>query len=161
MFQPTYDRRQHGMVLVTGLIILLVMTVIGVTAMQSVSLDERMAGNVRSRNVAFQAAEGALRKAESQLLQSTAVQNTAKTKTKIGDPARWDGTSSPDETGSFSISGPVESPTYYIGPPYKVNSGGVEWGKGETESRDVYTITSFSKGATDTAIVILQSRFAL
>jgi type IV pilus assembly protein PilX len=159
MLQPTFKHRQQGIVLVTGLIILLVMTVIGVTAMQSTSLDERMAGNMRSRNVAFQAAEAALREAENQLL-STAVQAAANTNTNINNPAQWNGTSSPDETGSLTISGPVANPTYHIGQPYNVRPGGVEWG-GTGGDRKVYTITSFSRGATDSAIVILQSRYAL
>ncbi len=56
--------RQQGMILIIALIFLLVMTVIGVTAMQTTSLDERMASNLRDRNLAFQAAEAALRDAE-------------------------------------------------------------------------------------------------
>ncbi len=55
---------QQGIALVVGLIFLLLMTLIGVTAIQTTSLDERMAGNVRDRNLAFQAAEAALRDAE-------------------------------------------------------------------------------------------------
>lgn len=53
--------RQTGVVLVTSLIILLVMTMIGVTAMQSTMLDERMAGNQKDGALAFEAAEAALR----------------------------------------------------------------------------------------------------
>jgi type IV pilus assembly protein PilX len=52
--------RQSGAVLITGLIILLVMTIIGVSSMQTVILEEKMAGNLRDRNVAFQAAEAGL-----------------------------------------------------------------------------------------------------
>ncbi|MEE8428744.1 MAG: PilX N-terminal domain-containing pilus assembly protein [Gammaproteobacteria bacterium] len=56
--------RQRGVVLVVSLMILLVMTVIGITATQSSSLEERMAGNARDHNLAFQAAESAIRDAE-------------------------------------------------------------------------------------------------
>ena len=56
--------REQGIALVTGLIFLLLMTLIGATAIQTTSLDERMAGHVRDRNLAFQAAEAALRDAE-------------------------------------------------------------------------------------------------
>ena len=60
---PFRSRRlgQAGVVLVTSLIILLVMTMIGVTAMQSTMLDERMAGNQKDSALAFEAAEAALR----------------------------------------------------------------------------------------------------
>ena len=43
---------------------LLVLTVIGVAAMQNTSLEEKMAGNVKDRNLAFQNAESAIREAE-------------------------------------------------------------------------------------------------
>lgn len=51
---------ERGVVLVTGLIILVVMTILGVTSMQTTVLEEKMAGNLRDRNVAFQAAEAGL-----------------------------------------------------------------------------------------------------
>jgi type IV pilus assembly protein PilX len=58
-------KQQSGIVLVIGLIMLLLMTLLGVTAMQVTGLEEKMAGNTRNHNVAFQAAESALRIAES------------------------------------------------------------------------------------------------
>lgn len=57
-------KNQKGAVLAISLIILLLMTIIGVSAMRSTTLQEKMAGNLRDYNVAFQAAEAALRDAE-------------------------------------------------------------------------------------------------
>lgn len=57
-------RRQSGAVLAVSLIILLLLTLIGMTAMQITGLEEKMAGNLRDRNLAFQAAETALRAGE-------------------------------------------------------------------------------------------------
>lgn len=54
-----------------SLIILLLMTIIGVSAMQSTTLQEKMAGNLRDSNIAFQAAESALRDAENSLFSTT------------------------------------------------------------------------------------------
>lgn len=59
-FHPTPPR---GAVLVVGLVLLLILTVIGVSALQTTALQERMTGNLRQGNVAFQAAEGALQAA--------------------------------------------------------------------------------------------------
>ena len=61
-FKPAYNkpRTQQGVVLIVGLIMLLLMTLIGTTGMQMTSLEEKMAGNMRDRNLAFQAAESAL-----------------------------------------------------------------------------------------------------
>jgi len=57
-------QRQCGAVLFVSLIILLLMTIIGVSAMQNTTMQEKMAGNLRDANLAFQAAESALRDAE-------------------------------------------------------------------------------------------------
>ncbi|MDP1864036.1 MAG: PilX N-terminal domain-containing pilus assembly protein [Thiobacillus sp.] len=56
--------QQTGIALITGLVFLVMLTLIAVTAMQSTTLEERMAGNARSRDLAFQAAEATVRGAE-------------------------------------------------------------------------------------------------
>ncbi len=56
--------KQTGAVLIVSLLMLTVMTMIGVTAMQSNLLQEKMAGNFRDSNLAFQAAEAGLRDGE-------------------------------------------------------------------------------------------------
>jgi type IV pilus assembly protein PilX len=58
---------QRGAVLVVALLMLLVMTVLGVTAMQMSRSEERMAGNSRDINLAFQGAEAGLRDGEERL----------------------------------------------------------------------------------------------
>jgi type IV pilus assembly protein PilX len=58
--------RQSGAVLAISLIMLLLLTVIGVASMGNSGLEEKMAGNLRDRNLAFQAAETALRAGEEQ-----------------------------------------------------------------------------------------------
>ena len=62
MNQTVYT--QKGAVLVVSLIILLLMTLVGVTAMQVGTVQEKMASNLREQNIAFQAAEAALRRGE-------------------------------------------------------------------------------------------------
>ena len=57
-------KKQRGAVLATSLVILLVMTIIGVSSMSTTLLEEKMAGNMRDINLAFQAAESALRDSE-------------------------------------------------------------------------------------------------
>lgn len=58
------SRHQSGAVLAISLIVLLLLTLIGITAAQVSGLEEKMAGNLRDRNLAFQAAETALRAGE-------------------------------------------------------------------------------------------------
>ncbi len=64
---PATRNTQSGAVLFVSLIMLLVLTVIGVTAMQTTTLEEKMAGNLRDQTLAFQAAEAALREGETWL----------------------------------------------------------------------------------------------
>jgi type IV pilus assembly protein PilX len=61
---PSIALSQSGAVLIISLIMLLLLTLIGASSMQTSSLEEKMAGNLRDRNLAFQAAESALRDAE-------------------------------------------------------------------------------------------------
>lgn len=56
--------RQHGVALVMSMVFLMILTIIGVTAMTTASLEEKMAGNQQNKNSAFQAAEAALRVGE-------------------------------------------------------------------------------------------------
>jgi type IV pilus assembly protein PilX len=62
--QLSPQSRQSGAALITGLIFLVVLTMIGITAARMSTLEERMSGNMRDRSIAMQAAERALRDAE-------------------------------------------------------------------------------------------------
>lgn len=57
-------RRQRGAVLVVSMLLLLVMTVLALTASQATQMEERMAGNARDLDLAFQASEAGVRGAE-------------------------------------------------------------------------------------------------
>jgi type IV pilus assembly protein PilX len=58
---------QRGAALITSLVILLVLTVLGISAMKSSNLQENIVGNLRDHDLAFQAAETGLRAAEGSL----------------------------------------------------------------------------------------------
>lgn len=63
---------QKGFVMIVSLIFLLIMTILAVTSIQRSTLDEKVAGNFRSQDLAFQAAEAALRYCQKSL-ESTGV----------------------------------------------------------------------------------------
>ena len=58
-------QNQRGMALLVSLVFLLLLTLIGLSSMQSANLQEKMAGSVSLRNQSFQTAEAALRIGES------------------------------------------------------------------------------------------------
>lgn len=64
------SNREKGAALITSLIFLTVLTILGMSTLGTALLESRMAGNMRDRNLAFQAAEMGLRDAESFILKS-------------------------------------------------------------------------------------------
>jgi len=56
----TLAKKQNGVVLVIGLLMLLVITMVGVTAMSGTSTNERMTANHQFQTLSFQAAESAI-----------------------------------------------------------------------------------------------------
>ena len=69
IFRPPFNSpyTQKGVVLMVGLIMVLLITIVSLAAVRGTGLQESMAGNMRDRNVAFQAAESALRAGEARL----------------------------------------------------------------------------------------------
>lgn len=55
---------QQGMALLMSLVFVLLLSLIGVSSMQSATLQEKMAGSIMQRNQSFQRAEAALRVGE-------------------------------------------------------------------------------------------------
>jgi type IV pilus assembly protein PilX len=58
---------QQGAILIVSMLLLLVMTLLGITAVSTSTLEEKMASNNRQRQLAFQSASSALRDAETWL----------------------------------------------------------------------------------------------
>lgn len=61
---PYPIRHERGAALITGLIFMVVLTLLATAAMRTTLLEEKMAGNARDVDLAFQAAEAALRAGE-------------------------------------------------------------------------------------------------
>jgi type IV pilus assembly protein PilX len=122
--------------MITALIFLVILTIMGVTAARMSSLEERMAGNMRDRAVAFRAAEMGLRDAERDIMN----------KAEVGlidscseFPAGEVGYGS--STGVTAILGLLAQPTYRVTCPGGPND---------------YTIKATAKGAKPGTEVILE-----
>lgn len=85
--------KQTGVVLVVGLIFLLVMTIIGVTAIQGSTMQERMAANSSDRNAVFQGAEIALQVGEAQVIAQdcSSLAGVLADRPNPDDPDNWAG----------------------------------------------------------------------
>lgn len=163
---------QRGAVLIVSMLLLMIMTLIGVTAMRSTSLEEKMVGNTRDLQLAFNAAEGALRKSE-ELLRVV----------NLPDFLDYDGTNTggyynADSTiwtkiswkvvdgeivdcGSSSLGGDLgvsAQPTCYLEELPAVKAG-ADLEAGTALTQNMYRITARAQGGTTTSEVILQETF--
>jgi type IV pilus assembly protein PilX len=68
-------KQQQGSALIISLLILLVMTLIGISAMSTATMEEKMAANDRNQKVAFLTAEAGLTEAENAIATNNTYQD--------------------------------------------------------------------------------------
>ena len=167
---PIAPSRQRGVVLVVALLMLLVLTLIGLAATRSTALEERMTANQNDHEVAFEAAEAALRFGEGQLSAATApsfASNTAGAynQSTMSGTLTWQniawGTSATATYGGGIQPTPSTAPAYYI-----VQTQYTSTTPGSSKSNDqqeqvqtVYYIYAKGWGLSPNTSVILQSSF--
>ncbi|MGL6160039.1 pilus assembly PilX family protein [Microbulbifer sp.] len=167
---------QRGATLLVGLIMLLLMTVIGLAAMRGSGMQELMAGNMRDRNQAFQAAEAGLRAGEGVLNGATLptfstgatttgyVKDLANSRrTGFWDTYSWNRGSA---TTNMSLPDVADQPRFVIEEVTNtVVNAGSEGGAidfaSSLKAEDVvfYRVTSRGVGGTSNAVAIVQSTF--
>ncbi len=163
--------RQRGAVLIVSLLMLLVLTLLGMTALQTARLDEQMTGNARDRLLALQAAEAALREAEAEL----------ESLTDLGAFATVAGFYAPDDVppapyaadtwtdaksrAASALGGTASTPRYYIQLLGTDTAGGRLnlQGYGKTSMgggvHASFLITARGTGGSDIAQVVLRSHY--
>ncbi|MGH8548521.1 MAG: pilus assembly PilX family protein [Methylococcales bacterium] len=179
----TLDRRpqeQTGAILVVSLVLLTIMTLIGITAMQTTILQEKMAGNSRDMNLAFEAAEAANREGENWLLGLTTMPDPRACNSGIcllwnaegsatalysatgaafyTDPLLWGNARSSSMT---TLEG-VHTPPFFVieFDEHQRDSQNLGQQQDLQNSRSVYRITSKGTGGTDAAQSFVQTHFA-
>lgn len=177
--------RQGGVVLFMSLIMLLIITVLGLSSVQTTSMQERMARNSRDANLAFQAAESAIKDAETIVEDfaslaafddADANQNGLYYEAAFDEVNNWrsieDGGlvdwESPDGdylTADTSISNVAAQPKYIVEHVKTVVSDedrlnldnvGQDTGSGRAQ---IFRITVYGTGGTETAHVMIQSTY--
>lgn len=173
------------MVLVMALVFLLLLTIMGITALNTTSLEEKMTGNVKDRNLAFQAAESALIVAESWVNTQIGKPIFPSITTGLylpdtgvsGDPDGvdnwnediWAGTNvvtypnTPGQTGSGTLGRINTQPRYIIEDMGEKQESGGSIGMisdYKSTGTTVLRVTTRGTGGTDAAVVMLQSTYA-
>ena len=87
MRSRSFGQRQRGMALLVSLVFLLLLTLIGLSSMQSATLQEKMTSSVMLRNQSFQMAEAALRMGENAVQVETYTLAVCTTATQCAPPA--------------------------------------------------------------------------
>jgi type IV pilus assembly protein PilX len=163
--------RQRGAVLVTAMLLLLVLTIIGVTAMQMSRMQERMAGNTRDVNLAFQAAEGALRSGEAYIAEldiepiacSTSpcqVWQEAAVVTSVANEAESWWTTNGQTFGQAAMDSLAEAPTSIVEEIGFIRTDGGLNASDPPDGRTFYSVTARSTGGSGQADVALQTTYA-
>ena len=171
-------RRQQGTVLAISLIILLLLTLIGVTAMQTTTMEERMAGNMLDVNRSFQAGEAALREGENYLAPLTTEAATCSSApcdvwakqaiTEGTDPvdpsmkdAAWWAANAKEygASGTQDIDGVAQDPRYVVEYYYLLKDSKT-LGFGPPTGRVYYRVTARAVGGQEATETILQSTYA-
>jgi type IV pilus assembly protein PilX len=168
-------RRQRGAALIISLLMLILMTMIGVTAMRTTTLEEKMAGNMYDRNLAFQAAETTLRSAEQEFIEGLVnthdfdgtggLYGTDDSEPgNLFDSSYWTSTSSRAYSGTLTQ---VNTAPRYLAKVVKTRKldkeGGLNiegYGSKKPGSRIVvFRITARSTGGSNNSQVILRSHY--
>jgi type IV pilus assembly protein PilX len=152
----------NGVALPVVLIFLVVMMALGVTAIRNVTLGEKMAGNQRNQQLAFQAAEQALRFCENMV-------RTNSTWTSVIQPVstganNWEVDANWTNTKSVDILSAATATSQGLVAPPRCMTEDVS----KTLALDVteivrdksiraFRITARASGGADTAVVMLQS----
>lgn len=169
-------RKQQGVVLVVALILLLILTLLGLASVQSTSLQEKMAGNQRQQQLAFEAAEAALRQGELSLAglatlppfdgstlgyYANSTDSSGNTLAAGTDWSTWNWTKAIPYSGNLSIGGGSSSKASYYIEQYKyvAAAGQTLDASAPIPGAQLYAITARGRSPDLKSTVILQSTY--
>ena len=175
--------KNNGAVLVMSLMMLFVLTLIGVSSINTTTLEEKMSGNTRNRQLAFQSAETAIRAAERKITDDVTNPTALfpDTQTTAGyyalgngpapsqaiDSTWWTTSGNTSITYTETVQDIATAPKYtieYIGETTQeeatdINIYGGEENTGGQGSIHTFRITARGTGLTNNAVVVIQSYF--
>ena len=174
---PSDRARQRGAILVTSLLLLLILTVLGIAMMKMTNMQDRMAGNTRDVNLAFQGAEAAVRTGEEEIrlliapaggpqLEATAacaICDTGVLPVDIDAPGRFNWTANATPAPGIKTPGKLDDDPQYKVEHTQFVANGMDCGTTDANcnaGRDVFTVTGRSTGASGRANTVVQTTYA-
>jgi type IV pilus assembly protein PilX len=176
MNTPSF-KKERGAILVTAMLLLLILTIIGVSASQMTRMQERMAGNLRDQNLSFQGSEAGLRDGETLIRTRAALPDTCVEapclfwtrgtfeNVPAEDQEWWDDNGIEVESDGDRTTVTHEMAELNADPRFVVESIGfvpddLVPGFGPQEGRDFYQVTGRSTGGSGAALTVLRSTYA-
>lgn len=168
---------QKGVALVMSMVFLLILTLIGVTAMNTSALEERMAGNMVDKNYALQAAESALLAGEQWIINQGVLPvfsppqpndglhlpSTGQYPVWYETTGVWTGTDIINYVGLGKVKSQPKFIIEYMGKSSTGKSKGTGGGYGAPSNPeiDVFRVTARGTGGTDDAVTMVQSTYEI
>lgn len=158
--------RQRGAALVVGLILLTLLSLLGLTALGTSLLEERMAANARDRIRAFQAAEAALRLCEAAITPTAVFNNeNGLYQPASGTAPRWETVDWTSATAVRVYTGDLplvaSQPRCIAEDLGVVVKESLRVGVPSAPSYGYYRVTARGQGASDRTVVMLQTTVKL
>ena len=175
MQQHSLHNSQQGSVLIISLVIMVVLTILGVSGMRTTLLEEKMAGNMRDSQLAFQAAEATLKQAEHYIEQNvvsiSSFDNDGsdglydKSTERPWESINWDDADS-IEHSNFDTNYSINTPPRFIVQHLVSQTSNIDelnldnYGQGTGAGRvEMFLITARATGSSGSSVVTLQSTY--
>lgn len=165
MNRITNPHRMQGATLIVALIMLVLIAIIGFGAMQTTTMEEKMSGNLRDKNMSLQAAEAGLREREAWLRELSSPPSTTAWLVQSGDldlslSFPFGATAMEyGEAGVLDINGVSADPTMVMEEMEFVPDS-LDIGIDVRKGRDFYRVFSDGNGQTNVSATLLESTYA-
>jgi type IV pilus assembly protein PilX len=159
---PSFARssRQRGAALYVAMIMLLLLTLIGVAAMQVSSLQQRMATNYNDFSLAFQRSEGLLRQSEFELQRSFDT-NAIRAETYcLADASGWANTIEPEDAPVSQVRKIIGGSCLGSRPIDPTEEGGIP-APGEFDYQLMAAAADRDAGNSPTSVVVIETVYVV
>lgn len=151
-------QRMRGATLVVALIMLVLIAIIGFGAMQTTTMEEKMSGNLRDKNMSFQAAEAGLREREAWLRGLTSAPSP-NGQWLFDDDINWDAPVEYGDAGVIDMAG-VNSDPVMVVEEMEFLPDDLVTGFDVRKGRDMYRVLSQGAGQSPNSMTELETTYA-
>lgn len=161
-------KKQSGAVLIVGLVMVLILSVVVIASSKNTLLQQKMSSNMRDKELAFQAAETALKAGEGFLeansettLDNIVFDDTAgyyvfDSRRDLKEEDDWKNLSPIETQSLFQV---IKNPVYIIEQLPNIKAAGDDVEAGKAVTSRYYRVTAMSKGGTDASVSVLQTMY--